>query len=165
MQETRVQFLGQEDPLEKEMATHSGILAWEIPWAEEHGRLQSIGWQKSRHNLAMKQQQQKNGNADYTLNRAALVGAEIWDRYGVFSRRACYEGGHRREWDLLRRLLAWPKHLFGFFCKMLWKNPKNFLTNPTQAANYTKLSITVLYRGHWTEGFLISFWLKIIILL
>ena len=43
MQETQVQFLGQEDPLEKEMATHSGILAWEIPWAEEHGRLQSIG--------------------------------------------------------------------------------------------------------------------------
>ena len=41
MQETRVQFLGQEDPLEKEMATHSGILAWKIPWTEEPGRLQS----------------------------------------------------------------------------------------------------------------------------
>ena len=40
MQETRVQFLGQEDALEKEMATHSGILAWEIPWTEEPGRLQ-----------------------------------------------------------------------------------------------------------------------------
>ena len=43
MQETRVQFLGQEDPLEKEMATHSSILAWEIPWTEEPGRLQSMG--------------------------------------------------------------------------------------------------------------------------
>ena len=38
-----VQFLGWEDPLEEEMATHSSIVAWEIPWAEEHGGLQSIG--------------------------------------------------------------------------------------------------------------------------
>ena len=42
MQETRVQSLGQEDPLEKEMATHSSTLAWNIPWIEEHGRLQSM---------------------------------------------------------------------------------------------------------------------------
>ena len=39
MQETRVQSLGREDPLEKEMATYSSILAWEIPWTEEPGRL------------------------------------------------------------------------------------------------------------------------------
>ena len=42
-----VQSLGWEDPLEKEMATHSSILAWEIPWTEEPGRLQSMGLQKS----------------------------------------------------------------------------------------------------------------------
>ena len=42
MQETQVQSLGQEDPLEKEMATHSSILAWEIPWTGEPGRRQSI---------------------------------------------------------------------------------------------------------------------------
>ena len=48
MQETRVQSLGQEEPLEKEMATLSHILAWEIPWTEEPGRLQSMGSQKSR---------------------------------------------------------------------------------------------------------------------
>ena len=42
MQETWVQFLGQEDPLEKEMATHSSILAWEIPRTEEPGGLQSM---------------------------------------------------------------------------------------------------------------------------
>ena len=47
MQETQVQSLGQEDPLEKEMATHSSVLAWEIPWTEEPGRLQSMGLQKS----------------------------------------------------------------------------------------------------------------------
>ena len=45
MRETRVQSLGQEDPLEKEMATHSSILAWRIPWMEEPGRLQSTGSQ------------------------------------------------------------------------------------------------------------------------
>ena len=43
MQETQVQFLGQKYPLEKEMATHSSILAWEIQWTEESGGLQSIG--------------------------------------------------------------------------------------------------------------------------
>ena len=42
MQETWVQSLGQEDPLEEEMATHSGTLAWKIPWAEEPGGLQSM---------------------------------------------------------------------------------------------------------------------------
>ena len=47
MQESWVQFLGQEDPLEKEMATHSSILAWRIPWTEESGRLQSVGSQES----------------------------------------------------------------------------------------------------------------------
>ena len=49
MQETRVQSLGQEDLLEKEMATHSSILAWKIPWTEEPGRLQSMGLQRVGH--------------------------------------------------------------------------------------------------------------------
>ena len=48
MQETQVQSLGQEDPLEEEMATHSSILAWRIPWTEEPGRLQSMGSQRVR---------------------------------------------------------------------------------------------------------------------
>ena len=46
IQETWVQSLGQEDPLEKEMATHSSTLAWKIPWTEEPGRLQSMGLQR-----------------------------------------------------------------------------------------------------------------------
>ena len=52
MRETRVRFLGWEDPLEKEMATHSSALAWKIPWMEERGRLQSMGSQRVRHNWA-----------------------------------------------------------------------------------------------------------------
>ena len=46
MQETRVQSLGQEDPVENEMATHSDVLAWKIPWTEEPGGLQSMGSQR-----------------------------------------------------------------------------------------------------------------------
>ena len=49
MQETRVRSMGQEDTLEKEMATHSSTLAWKIPWMEERGRLQSMGSQRVRH--------------------------------------------------------------------------------------------------------------------
>ena len=49
MQETRIQSLGQEDPLEKGMATHSSILAWRIPWTEEPGKLQFIGSQRVGH--------------------------------------------------------------------------------------------------------------------
>ena len=49
MQEIQVQSLSQEDPLEEEMATHSSILAWEIPWAEEPGGLQSKGLQRVGH--------------------------------------------------------------------------------------------------------------------
>ena len=53
MWEIRVQSLGQEDLLEKEMATHSSILAWKIPWMEETGRLQSMGLQRVRHDSAI----------------------------------------------------------------------------------------------------------------
>ena len=49
LQETRIQSLGREDPLEKEMATQYTTLAWEIPWTEDPGRLQSMGLQRVRH--------------------------------------------------------------------------------------------------------------------
>ena len=58
VQETWIQSLNWEDPLEKEMATHSSILAWEIPWTEEPGRVQSMGLQRVRRDSATKQQQQ-----------------------------------------------------------------------------------------------------------
>ena len=48
-QEIQVQSLGQEEPLEKGVAIHSNILAWEIPWTEEHGRLQTLGSERVRH--------------------------------------------------------------------------------------------------------------------
>ena len=57
LQEMQIQSLSQEDPLEKEMATYSSILAWEIPWTEEPGGLQSRGLQRVGHDLGTKQQQ------------------------------------------------------------------------------------------------------------
>ena len=50
VRETQVQSLGWEDPLEKKMAIHSSTIAWKIPWTEEPGRLQSMGWQRVGHN-------------------------------------------------------------------------------------------------------------------
>ena len=58
MQEMQVQFLGWEDALEKEMATHSSILAWDIPWTEEPDGLQFMGLQRVRYNCATEHTQQ-----------------------------------------------------------------------------------------------------------
>jgi hypothetical protein len=63
MKEMGVRSLGQEDPLKKEMATHSSILVWEIPWTE---KLQSMGSQRVRHNLVTKQQQQSESQGRYS---------------------------------------------------------------------------------------------------
>ena len=58
MQEMQIWSLYRDDPLEEEMATHSSILAWKIPWTEESGGLQFLGSQTVRHGLAIKTQQQ-----------------------------------------------------------------------------------------------------------
>ena len=60
MQDMRVQSLGWEDPLEKEMATHSSILTWEIPLTEKTGGLQSTGFQRVGHDLETQQQHRVN---------------------------------------------------------------------------------------------------------
>ena len=73
MQETRLRFLGWEDPLEKEMATLSSTLAWKIPWTEEPGRLQSKGSQRVRHNWASSLSlYQVKGDLLYCLNAKSI---------------------------------------------------------------------------------------------
>ena len=67
MRETRVQSLGWEDPLEKEMATHSSTLAWKIPWTEETGRLQSMGPQRVRHDWATSLSLSQDGSLSLPL--------------------------------------------------------------------------------------------------
>ena len=69
MQEIRVQSLSREDALENKMATHSSILAWEIPWTEEPGRLQSMGSQKSQTQLSKRTCK----NSNKTLQRQVMV--------------------------------------------------------------------------------------------
>ena len=73
MQETQVQSLGWEDPLQKGVVTHSSILAWKIPWTEEPGRLQSIGPQRIRHDLVSKWQQQLILNGNYFVPAIILL--------------------------------------------------------------------------------------------
>ena len=66
-QEMWVWSLGQDDPLEKEMTTHSSILAWEIPWTEEPGELQSKEWQRVGHDLATKHSTQVLGSMKFIM--------------------------------------------------------------------------------------------------
>ena len=75
MQETRVRCLGQEDPLEKEMATHSSILAWRIPWMEEPGGLQSMASQ-SRTRLS-------NFTSLHFLSWVLVPGIKVSDKIGI----------------------------------------------------------------------------------
>ena len=67
MQDSRVPSLGQEGPLEEEMATHKSIVAWEIPWTEEPGGLQSDGAKRAGHDLVTKQQHIQSVAAVLTL--------------------------------------------------------------------------------------------------
>ena len=77
MQETWVRSLGERDAVEKETATHSSILAWEISWIEKPGGLQSIESQRIRHDLATKQQEPMMGNMKMQQQRLA-VGLRNW---------------------------------------------------------------------------------------
>ena len=72
MQETQVQSLGPEDPLEEEMESHSSVLAWKIPWTEERGRLQSMESQKVRHEWAT------NTLNTFKYSRAPVQTASDW---------------------------------------------------------------------------------------
>ena len=73
MQEMRVQSLDWEDALEKEMATHSSILAWKIPWTEEPGGLQSMGSQKSQTQLSDYKQKQNNNNKKHQFSTCRVL--------------------------------------------------------------------------------------------
>ena len=81
VQETWVWSLGQEDPLEKKLATHSSILVWRIPWTEEPGRLQSTGSQRVRHDGAT-HTLTFHGHTPYT------GGSQIWTR-AIWHYTAC----------------------------------------------------------------------------
>ena len=116
MQETQVQSLGQEDPLEREMATHSSILAWKTPWTEKPGGLQSMGSPRVRHDWATslsshqqiptKEWEWRNG-----LLAVSVAGGRLC---GWLSQRSGREGCTvRPAWLLLTSSgqLSLPRHL------------------------------------------------------
>ena len=86
MQETQVWFLSQEDPLEKEMATHCSILAWEIPWTEKPGGLQSTGSEKSQIRLNAHTVEWLNQIMKYD---SALKRSELWSHEKIWRELEC----------------------------------------------------------------------------
>ena len=78
IQETQVQSLGQEDPLEKEMATHSSTLVWKIPWTEEPGRLQPMGSQRVGHDCMT-----SLSLFTFTLSGLLLAGTPLGSPQGI----------------------------------------------------------------------------------
>ena len=82
-QETQVQSLGQEDPLKKEMATHSSILAWKIPWMEEPGRLRSMGSQGVRHNWATNTFYTKKSQFNIFISSIVMHLFIYWPQYNI----------------------------------------------------------------------------------
>ena len=103
MQETWIWSLGREDPLEKEMATHSSILAWRIPWTEEPGRLQSMGSQRVRYNWAT------------SLSFFFFLSFFLWLSSGQESDLPLHGAG---VWSLVRKLRSYI--LFSKVKKKLW---------------------------------------------
>ena len=78
-EETKVQPLGQKDPLEKGMAAHSSILTWRIPWTEEPGQVQSMGLQRIEHNWATNTEASNTGaNADFSSQTGVIIDSGVF---------------------------------------------------------------------------------------
>ena len=117
MQETRVWSLGQEDPLEEEMATHSSVLAWEIPWTEEPGGLQSMGSQRDT-------TEQLTFSLHFTSARALHHTSPVM---GVIT--VIYRWGNRERLSIMPKVTEVVSYRAGTLCHhgLLWKNrPDSF---------------------------------------
>ena len=133
MQEIRVWFLGQEDPLEEGMATHSSVLTWRIQWTEEPGRLQSIESQRLRHDWAT--------NTHTHIFKGLLLRDThwtIWRRDNMIYRIYCHGVHHRGvdgAWSGMGGwLLGWQQFTKAFDCvdhNKLWKILRDGNTRPS----------------------------------
>ena len=133
MQETWVQSLDWEGPLEKAMATHSSILAWRIPWTVEPGGLQSTGSQRVRHNLATKQQQARQRQRRAGRRSEGLAAASVWlPQWKAVDGRT--EAERQGRWCKVRQSQAksgpgwvsWDKVRGGAFLSDAWGNAEAF---------------------------------------
>ena len=144
MQETRVWSLGWEDPLEKEMGTHSNILAWKTPWTDEPGRLQSMGSQRVGYDWAT------SLSLSYYLKYSPL---EVYSAYPltVTSTKTHWQTNSASIHfsSLMWRLPLSPSHLKGvFWVEMPWSEVKSL--------SHVWLSVTpwtVAYQAHLSMGF------------
>ena len=140
MQEPWVQSLGQKDALEEEMATHSSILAWEIPWTEEPGRLQSIGLRRVRHDLVTKLPPQGHHSIfhdNVSLNPWKSKGCELIRALPV-----------RTDQDTDRQVCSKDQSVklnlpISAVCACMLSHTQEMSTRPTEAHSVDKLCLTV----------------------
>ena len=105
MWETRVRSLGREDPLEKEIATHSSTLAWKIPWTEERGRLQSMGSQRVGHDWATSLHfTNDNGELDYLAKCIEKIGCSFKKNKAKYNRLVFLNSGSTKNvsWEVFK---------------------------------------------------------------
>ena len=133
MQETPVQSLGWEDPLEKEMAAHSSTFAWKIPWMEEPGGLQSMGWQRVGHNWAtsllggsMGKESTYNAGDTGNINLICRWGRAPGGGHGNSFQYSCLENPKDRGawWATVHKVSkssTWLKHLSMHACRNFWR--------------------------------------------
>ena len=109
MQEMWIWSLGREDPLEEDMATHSSIHAWEIPWTEKPCRLQSMGSQRVGHDLGTRQQQQDDNKITRLIAHHLCHSLLVRTMSQVLL--ICQEKGHTKAWSQRERIALEPVQL------------------------------------------------------
>ena len=127
MWKTRVQSLGQEDPLAKEMATHSSTLAWKIPWMEECGKLQSKGSQRFRHDWATSPSLYRkdlhdpdNHNGVITYLEPDILECKVKWAFGSITRNKA-RGGDGIPVELFQILEVDAVNVLHSICQQIWK--------------------------------------------
>ena len=133
MRETWFQSLGQEDPLEKEMATHSSILAWRIPWTEEPGRLQSMGSQRVGHDWAT--------SLSFTFNSYVTGHTQYYRIHISLNLSQCSKERNKGYPHFTMEMLA-LSHTATTTAKV-WVLPKSFVQNPCPCQG------TILFLKHF----------------
>ena len=119
MQGTQVQSLGQEDPPEKEMANHSIILAWKIPWTENSGKLQPMGWQKAGYNWATNTHTQTHTHTHTVVQDDTFVGTR-WRVTGDFPLVLFVMAYQSATYNLPKPAGPWLSHDLTFKKKKNW---------------------------------------------
>ena len=145
--------LGWEDPLEEEMATHSSVLAWEIPWTEEPGRLQSMGLKRVRYNLVTKQLQVIFSLAFIWVYKSQLLVVGLMDMsLSKLQEMVCWSLWGHKELDTTATMCGYEKVLRLVGSKYLRK--EGTVVNTTLSYGIISLKKWEEKIGWWCEGLL-----------